>query len=91
MKPLLKPAGEAAPGDRLWSPVDPAEKGQVEFKRFQMMEFRTESGDAVPAPHGLPMADMVVVTPDCGERRVLHTPTTVITLDRPVRPGSKVY
>ena len=88
---LLKPAGEAAPGDRLWSPVDPAEKGRVEFKRFQTMEFRVEAGDKVPAPHGLPLADLVVVTPDCGERRVLHTPRTVITLDRPVGPGSKVY
>jgi len=88
---LLRPAGEAAPGDRLWSPVDPSEKATVEFKRFQQMEFRVESGDAVTAPHGLPMTDLVVVTPDGGERRVLHTPKTVITLDRPVSPGSKVY
>jgi methionyl-tRNA synthetase len=88
---LLRPSGEAEPGDRLWSPVDPADKGTVEFKRFQQMEFKVESGDRVTAPHGLPLADLVVVTPDCGERRVLHTPTTVITLDRPVGPGSKVY
>ncbi len=88
---LLTPAGEAAPGDRLWSPVDPSEKDTVEFRRFQQMEFRVEAGDKVAAPHGLPLADLVVVTPDCGERRVLHTPKTVITLDRPVSPGSKVY
>jgi methionyl-tRNA synthetase len=88
---LLRPAGEATPGDRLWSPVDPSEKGTVEFKRFQEMEFRVEAGDKVTAPHGLALADLVVVTPDCGEHRVLHTPKTVITLDRPVSPGSKVY
>jgi methionyl-tRNA synthetase len=88
---LLKPAGEAAPGDHLWSPVDPADKRTVEFKRFQQMEFRVESGGAVTSPQGLPLPDLVVVTPDCGERRVLHTPKTVITLDRPVGPGSKVY
>jgi methionine--tRNA ligase beta chain len=88
---LLRPAGEAAPGDRLWSPVDPSEKGTVEFKRFKQMEFRVEARDKVTAPHGLPLADLVVVTPDCGEHRVLHTPKTVITLDRPVSPGSKVY
>ena len=69
----------------------PSEKGTVEFKRFQQMEFRVEAGDRAPAPHGLPMPDLVVVTPDRGERRVLHTPKTVITLDRPVSPGSKVY
>ncbi len=88
---LLKPAGEATPGDRLWSPVDPSEKGTVEFKRFQQMEFRVEAGNRAPAPNDLPMPDLVVVTPDSGERRVLHTPKTVITLDRPVSPGSKVY
>jgi methionyl-tRNA synthetase len=88
---LLRPAGEADPGDRLWSPIDPSEKDIVEFKRFQQMEFRVEAGDRVTAPHGLPLAELVVVTPDRGGRRVLHTPRTVITLDRPVSPGSKVY
>jgi methionyl-tRNA synthetase len=88
---LLRPAGEAAPGDRLWSPVDADSKGQVEFKRFLEMDIKVEAGDSVPAPHDLPMSDLVAVTPDCGERRVLHTPTTVITLDRPVKPGSKVH
>ena len=88
---LLTPAGDAEPGDRLWSSKDPADKGKVEFKRFQQMEFQVESGDKVTAPNELPMSDLVVVTPDRGERRVLHTPTTVITLDRPVGPGSKVY
>jgi len=88
---LLKPAGAVEPGERLWSSVDPADKGQVEFKRFQQMEFRVESGDDVTAPQGLTVPELVVVTPDRGEPRVLHTSTTVITLGRPVGPGSKVY
>jgi methionyl-tRNA synthetase len=88
---LLEPAGDAAPGDRLWSPVDAEAKGQVEFKRFLELELRVEDGGAVEAPHGLDGADLVVVTPDGAGVRVLHTPTTVITLDRPVRPGSEVH
>ena len=88
---LLVPSGQASPGDRLWSPVDPSEKGQVEFKRFLEMDLSVESADGLPAPHGLPLAELVVVTPDGDGRRVLHTPSTVITIDRPVRPGSKVH
>jgi hypothetical protein len=63
----------------------------VEFKRFQQMEFQVASREEVSAPHGLPLPDLVVVTPDCGERRVLHTPKGVVTVSRPVSPGSKVY
>jgi methionyl-tRNA synthetase len=88
---LLRPASDGEPGDRLWSLVDPADKGIVEFKRFQQMEFHVEAGNKVQSPHGLPLPDLVVVTPDQGTRRVLHTPTAVITPDRPVGPGSKVY
>jgi len=88
---LLTPASDGRPGDRLWSPVAPSEKGQVEFKRFLEMEILVEDAEGLPGPHGLPMEGLVAVTPDRGVRRVLHTPGTVITLDRPVRPGSRVH
>jgi methionyl-tRNA synthetase len=91
---LLRPAGDASPGDRLWSPIGPAEKAVVEFKRFLDLELTVDAG----ANHhdffgerGLEPAELVVVTPDGDGERVLHTPSSVITLDRPVGPGSKVH
>jgi methionyl-tRNA synthetase len=88
---LLQPAGEAEPGDRLWSPVDAADKGKVEFKRFLELDLHVELAESVAAPHGLEKADLMVATPDGEGLRVLHTPTTVITLDRSVSPGSEVH
>jgi methionyl-tRNA synthetase len=88
---LLQPPEGAVPGDRAWSPVEASDKGEVEFKRFQQMEFRVASAGEVDPPHGLPLPELVVVTPDRGEHRVLHTPNGVITLSRTVSPGSKVY
>jgi tRNA-binding EMAP/Myf-like protein len=88
---LLQPAGGAEPGDRLWSPVDAAAKGRVEFKRFQELDIHVELAEKVVAPHGLEKADLMVTTPDGEGVRVLHTPTTVITLDRSVSPGSEVH
>ncbi|NOQ53722.1 MAG: class I tRNA ligase family protein, partial [Thermoplasmata archaeon] len=88
---LLQPAGEAEPGDRLWSPVDAAVKGKVEFKRFQELDIHVELAEKVVAPHGLEKADLMVATPDGEGVRVLHTPSTVITLDRSVSPGSEVH
>jgi methionyl-tRNA synthetase len=88
---LLEPVGNADPGDRLWSPVDVSDKGEVAFKRFLEMDLYVEEGDSLPAPHELASPDLVITTPDGEDRRVLHTPTAVIGLDRPVRPGSKVH
>ncbi len=91
---LLIPADEASPGDRLWSPVGPEEKGVVEFQRFSELRLRVDAGTGHSAffeHRGLQAADLVVVTPDGDGQRVLHTPSAVITLDRPVRPGSKVH
>ena len=88
---LLQPAGGAEPGERLWSPVDAADKGKVEFKRFQELDIHVELAEKVVAPHGLEKADLMVATPDGEGVRVLHTPSTVITLDRSVSPGSEVH
>ena len=88
---LLQPAGEANPGDRIWSPVDASEKGKVEFKRFQELDIHVELADKLVAPHDLEKAALMVATPDGEGLRALHTPTTVITLDRPVSPGSEVH
>jgi methionyl-tRNA synthetase len=91
---LLKPAGPASPGDRLWSPVDPGEKGTVEFKEFLELDISVDVGaeaPALPQGLGLPVPELVIITPEGEDCRVLHTPNTVITLDRPVKPGSKVH
>jgi methionyl-tRNA synthetase len=91
---LLMPASDARPGDGLWSPIDRSEKGVVEFKRFLDLKLTVDSGNehsGLFEQRGLEVADLVIVTPDGDGQRVLHTPTTVITLDRPVRPGSKVH
>jgi methionyl-tRNA synthetase len=91
---LLRPAGPAKPGDRLWSPVPPEGKGLVEFKAFTGISLRTAAredvGDA-RVKEGLDLPATVVVTPDGEGLRVLHTPDTVITLDRPVRSGSAIH
>jgi methionyl-tRNA synthetase len=103
---LLKPHGVAEPGERLWSPVDASEKGTVDFKSFLEIKLRaaTLSGtdadakaDASKGPmaarvrEGLEFPELAVVTPDGESLRVLHTPGTIITLDRPVKPGSEVH
>jgi methionyl-tRNA synthetase len=103
---LLVPRGEAAPGDRLWSPLDAAGKGRVEFKEFTRLELRvaraaaaggglTVDAGAGARPgrlaEGLEPPELVAVTPDGGALRVLHTPACVLTVDRPVAPGTPVH
>ena len=91
---LLRPAGAASPGDRLWSPVPPDGKGLVEFKRFMEISLLTADREGVGEARfkeGLEVPPAVVVTPDGDGLRVLHTPDTVITLDRPVSSGSAIH
>ncbi len=103
---LAVPHGDARPGDRLWSPIGPKGKGIVEFKRFQGMDLtvarvsdrppdlRVDTGTGPRVAHlkeGLEVPDLVVATPEGDGLRLLHTPSAVITIDRPVPPGSPVH
>jgi len=102
----LVPHGDAAPGDRLFSSVDPSAKRRVEFKEFTKLELKVArvvgkapglKVDAGAGPmagrlaEGLAPPELVAVTPDGGSLRLLHTPRCVITVDRPVLPGTPVH
>jgi len=103
---ILVPAGPAAPGDRLFSEVDPSAKRTVEFKDFTKLELRIARVaareprlelDAGRGPvegrlaQGLEAPELVPVTPDGGALRALHTPRCAFTVDRPVAPGTQVH
>ena len=102
----LVPHGPASPGDRLLSAVEPSGKRRVEFKEFTKLELKVAKVvgkapelkvDAGAGPRagrlaeGLVPPELVAVTPDGGSLRLLHTPTCVITVDRPVPPGTPVH
>jgi methionyl-tRNA synthetase len=103
---IIVPAGPAAPGDRLFTELDPSTKRTVEFKEFTKLELRVARVaareprlelDAGRGPvegrlaRGLAAPELVPVTPDGGALRAFHTPKCAFTVDRHVAPGTQVH